>query len=51
MTGNTFILPKALGKTYGMLSSVGFSGVDLLFVSLWLHNPRFVELCSLSGPF
>ena len=37
-----------VGKTYGMMSSVGFSGVDILFVSPWLHdlhrveNPRFV---------
>ena len=32
-------------QTHSMLSSVGFSHVDVLFISLWLHgveNPRFV---------
>ena len=34
-----------VGQTYGV--SVGFSGVDLLLISLWLHgveNPRFVTI-------
>ena len=34
-----------VGQTYGMLSSGGFSGVDVLLISFWLHgveNPRFV---------
>ena len=42
-----------VGQTYGMLSSVSFSDVDLLFMSPWLHgvdNPRFSS-CSFSGPF
>jgi len=36
-----------------MLSSVGFSGVSLLFISHWLHgveNPRFVAI-HFSGHF
>ena len=35
--------------TYGMLSSVGFSAVYILFVSPWLYgvkNPRFVAIQS-----
>ena len=36
-----------VGQTCGMLSSVGFSGVDILFIPPWLHgvdNPRFVAV-------
>ena len=29
---------------YGMLSSVGFSGVDVLLISLWLHGVDNFEL-------
>ena len=36
-----------VGLTYGMLSSAGFSGVDILFIYIWLlgvQNPRFVAI-------
>ena len=48
-----------VGQTCGMLSSVGFFGVNVLMISLWLHgvkNPRFVafhfqDLLNVLHPF
>ena len=37
--------------TYGMLSSVGFSGVDNLFVSPWLHCINLRLIMTWSNPF
>ena len=41
-----FRQPTNVGQTYGMLSSGGFSGIDVLLISSKLHgveNPRFIH--------